>query len=223
MIQDWLFRWLDSNACFSDWYRKSCRDRSECKCPQCRGSVSSVSRNHTLRSLVEVLSLSLHIQTIRGKPNWLEMLISIFCVYVWGHLELEQIVRHLFRSNLRVVQIYWIESKRSLTQEVEFHFTLPKELLWRVLSLFMGMPWDDVDYCRRSVLQDLLKEDPSLGRSPEDVEELEKTALFKGGAESQVGECTSPWPVCVVKLLGLLPETGEISVDLGVHKRFCCC
>ncbi|CAM6101718.1 unnamed protein product [Calypogeia fissa] len=83
------------NACFSDWYRKSCRDRNECKCPQCRGSVSSVSRNHTLRSLVE----------------------------------------------------------------------------------------------------DLLKEDPSLGRSPQDIIELEKKSLFKGGTESQFqfGRNRSNW------------------------------
>ncbi|BBN17086.1 E3 ubiquitin-protein ligase CHFR [Marchantia polymorpha subsp. ruderalis] len=41
------------NSCFSDWYRRSRKIGTECKCPQCRGTVTSASRNHTLRGLVE--------------------------------------------------------------------------------------------------------------------------------------------------------------------------
>ncbi|KAL3679332.1 hypothetical protein R1sor_022288 [Riccia sorocarpa] len=43
------------NACFSDWYRRSRKTGADCKCPQCRVTVTSASRNHTLRSLVEDL------------------------------------------------------------------------------------------------------------------------------------------------------------------------
>lgn len=41
------------NACFSQWYRRLERKGDICICPQCRSDVYSVSRNHSLRNIVE--------------------------------------------------------------------------------------------------------------------------------------------------------------------------